>query len=146
MAGKNDFLPFAVNGDANVATQAEYAGSEEQLKGMQPGLASSKLCNKVWRQASLMAAALGELIRSQNGNAFDNGDTDSLKAELTEAVRKITANVVSAGNAIDITDGADGARVIGVTPSALHTIYSGTATDSEISALIQPGDLYIREG
>lgn len=118
MAGKNDFLPFAVNGDANVATQAEYASSEEQLKGMQPGMASSKLCNKVWRQASLMASTLAQFIADQGVDVLDDGDSAALKRKLVNALKS----------------------------AMLRQTYSGSATDSEIAALIRPGDLYIREG
>lgn len=118
MAGKNDFLPFAVNGDANVATQAEYAGSEEQLKGMQPGMASSKLCNKAWRQANSMASALAQVIADQGVDVLDDGDSTALKQKFVNALKNI----------------------------ALRQTFSGSATDSEIAAMIQPGDLYIREG
>lgn len=94
MPGENDFLPFAVNGDANVATQAEYAGSEEQLRGMQPGLASSKLCNKVWRQASLMAATIGQIIADKDLNALDTGNINTLKQNFIMALTKIITDTV----------------------------------------------------
>lgn len=96
MSAKNDFLPFAVSGSANVVAQSKYAGSEEQLNGMQPGMASSKLCNKVWRQASMMAAALGELVAAQGEAARDTGDVLALQTALTTAIKKLASTVNSA--------------------------------------------------
>lgn len=126
MAGKNDFLPFATNGNANVVTQAEYAGSEEQLKGMQPGMASSKLCNKVWRQASLMAATIGQIIADKNLNALDTGNVNTLKQNFIMALTKV------------ITDT--------VTRFSEEIAYNGNSSDFSIRRLNSTGRTIIRGG
>lgn len=126
MAGKNDFLPFATNGNANVATQAEYAGSEEQLKGMQPGMASSKLCNKVWRQASLMAATIGQIIADKNLNALDTGNINTLKQNFIMALTKV------------ITDT--------ITRFSEEIAYNGNSSDFSIRRLNSTGRTIIRGG
>lgn len=126
MPGKNDFLPFATNGSANVATQAEYAGSEEQLRGMQPGMASSKLCNKVWRQASLMAATIGQIIADKNLNALDTGNIDTLKQNFIKALTKV------------ITDT--------VTRFSEEIAYNGNSSDFSIRRLNSAGRTIIRGG
>lgn len=78
----NDFIGFANSGSANIASQADYAAAAEQGIGMQPGPASSKLANKVWRQGANMAAVLGEMIADAGYNALDNGDLAALKTAL----------------------------------------------------------------
>ena len=67
----NDFIGFATAGSANVMSQADYAAAAEQTNGVQPGMASSALANKVWRQGANMAAAVGELIKNHGNDALD---------------------------------------------------------------------------
>ena len=93
----NDFIGFASSGSANIMTQAAFAAAAEQTSGVQPGPASSKLANKVWRQGANMAAAIGQIIAGQNGNALDNGDINSLQSALEAAL--INLDVVSATTA-----------------------------------------------
>ena len=82
----NDFIGFASSGSANVLSQAEFAAAAEQGTGVQPGMASSKFANKVWRQGANMAAALGRLIAERGYNASDNGDIAALKTSITKAL------------------------------------------------------------
>lgn len=95
----NDFIGFASSGSANVMSQADYAAAVEQGNGVQPGMASSALANKVWRQGANMAAALGEIISAQGGDALDNGDIAMLAAALSTALSKlgITQSGTTAG-------------------------------------------------
>ena len=82
----NDFIGFASNGSANVMSQADYAAAVEQGDGVQPGMASSKLANKAWRQGANMAAALGEVIKAQGIDALDNGDIATLSNNIVSAL------------------------------------------------------------
>ena len=93
----NDFIGFASSGNANIMSQADYAAAAEQIDGVQPGPASSALANKIWRQGANMAAALGQMITSQGGDALDNGDIASLKKALASAIG--TVDVISATTA-----------------------------------------------
>lgn len=93
----NDFIGFASAGSANVMSQADYAAAAEQTDGVQPGPASSALANKIWRQGANMAAALGEMIASQGGDALDNGDIAALKTALESAIG--TVDIISAATA-----------------------------------------------
>ncbi len=71
----NEILPFAsTNTGTNLLTQAEYTSDAQRTIGHQPGIARSKLENKVLRQASLMAAGLAEFIADYQANNV----TDSL--------------------------------------------------------------------
>lgn len=82
----NDFIGFASSGSANIMSQADFAAAAEQGIGVQPGPASSKLANKIWRQGANMAAAIGKLLLDQGYNALDNGDIDTLKTSLIAAL------------------------------------------------------------
>lgn len=82
----NDFIGFASSGSANIMSQADFAASAERTKGVQPGPASSKLANKIWRQGANMASALGGLIADQGYNALDNGDIVTLKTALKSSL------------------------------------------------------------
>lgn len=82
----NDFIGFASAGSANIMSQADYAAAAEQTDGVQPGMASSKLANKAWRQGANMAAALGEIIKAQGIDALDNGDIATLSNNIVSAL------------------------------------------------------------
>lgn len=89
----NDFIGFASSGNANVMSQADYAAAHEQLVGVQPGMASSAMANKVWRQGANIAAVIGELIKNHGIDALDNGDL----ATLYNALLSATASATLAG-------------------------------------------------
>ena len=93
----NDFIGFASAGSANIMSQADYAAAAEQGNGVQPGMASSALANKVWRQGANMASALGKMIAGQNLNAYDDGDIARLQAALESAIG--TVDIISATTA-----------------------------------------------
>ena len=80
MAGQNDFLVFDENSE-NILTQALYASDEDRTEGFKTGLARSNVNNKVLRQTSIMASALGELVKNQGGQATDSSQSD-LKSNL----------------------------------------------------------------
>lgn len=82
----NDFIGFASAGSANVMSQADYVAAAEQTDGVQPGMASSALANKVWRQGANMASALGRIAVAQGLNALDNGDIGALTTSLSSAL------------------------------------------------------------
>lgn len=81
-----DFLPVAISGTANVDTQAAFVGSGYQENGMIAGTATSKQANKVWRQSSMMTAALANFISTVlNVDVLDDGNLGALIANLTSA-------------------------------------------------------------
>lgn len=82
-----DYLPVATAGGANVDSQANFVGSGYQTEGFQAGLAQSKQLNKVWRQSSMMAAALANFIANTLGiNVLDDGNISALITNLTNAI------------------------------------------------------------
>lgn len=93
MPVENDFLAFAVGAGANVLPQADYAALAALVSGFQAGTAQSAALNKVWRQASIMSAMLGQFITSVTGQpAIDDGTTSTLLSNFEAAVGMAGAN------------------------------------------------------
>lgn len=91
MAASNDFLPFAVGGNANVLTQAAYATRSELTNGVQSGQASSALYNKAQRQSSIMAAMIGQFIATlANASVVDDGTTTTILNNFISAIQYAT--------------------------------------------------------
>jgi len=84
MSGSNDFLPFAIDGSANVASQSAYVADGTYVDGFQTGLAKSPIMNKAIRQASFVASCLAQLMANTLGVAIlDNGSTSAFITQLT---------------------------------------------------------------
>lgn len=95
----SQYLPVATGAGANVDTQANFAGSGYQTEGFGSGLAESKQFNKVWRQASMVAAAITQFIANQL--AVDINDDGN----LTNLIAQFTAAVANAGEGIEALGG-----------------------------------------
>jgi hypothetical protein len=86
----NDFFPFAVAGGANVLSQAAYSGSPNRLTGFVRGTAPSDEVNKVWRQASIAAALLGQFTANQSlEDSPDNGDVNDYERRFIKALKAV---------------------------------------------------------
>lgn len=91
----NDFLPFAGGVGANVLTQSAYAALTSRTSGFSSGVAKSVELNKVWRQSSLIAAAVAQVVADITGlDAVDDGTTTTLVANLKAAMRAQSIGVV----------------------------------------------------
>lgn len=90
----NEILPFAGNNTGtNLLTQSEYDSDAQRLIGHQPGIARSKLENKVLRQASLLAAGVAQFLADkQLTNVTDLLTKEEIAAMLVQA---ISANFLS---------------------------------------------------
>ena len=109
----NDFLPFAAAGGANVVTQAAYAALGALSTGYASGVANSAQLNKTWRQSSIMAAVLAQLIADTTGaNSTDDGTTATLLSNLKTALQLAGAKY---GYATDT--GVANAAVIAYSPA-----------------------------
>lgn len=105
----NDFLPFAGGAGANVLTQAAYvAQAALRSNGFSAGTAQSAQLNKVWRQSSIMAAALAQMISDNTGaDVLDDGTTAAILGNLKNAVagRLIGVQVFTANGVYTPTAG-----------------------------------------
>lgn len=102
--GTNDFLPFATDPSAPVATQGAYASSNPQL-GRGPGILPKESFNKIARQGNSMASAIGSFIASRGFNALDNGDVAGLQAALTAALSSLVSSSIAELSTSGTVDG-----------------------------------------
>lgn len=123
----NDFIGFASSGAANVMSQADYAAAHEQLVGVQPGMASSAMANKVWRQGANMASVIGQLIKNHGIDALDNGDL----ATLYNALLSATASTTLAG----LMSAADKAKLDGLISTLATQSAAGYMSATDKTAL-----------
>ena len=97
----NDFLPFASAGGANVMTQAAYSALAARTAGFSAGTAQSAQLNKVWRQSSLIAAAVAQAINDITGqDVLDDGTTAGIVATFKAAIAA-GSNIVT-GNSLNL--------------------------------------------
>lgn len=69
----------------NVVSDAEYATDTQRINGVVPGLASAALHNKLYKQATIMAAALAQVLVEQGQDALDS-DYAALVASLKKSL------------------------------------------------------------
>jgi hypothetical protein len=90
----NDFLLFGGAVGANVMTQAAYSALLARTTGFSSGTANSAQLNKVWRQASIMSAALAQMIVDNTGlDVLDDGTITTILASLKSAVKGRFINI-----------------------------------------------------
>ena len=153
----NEFLPFAADTGANVMEQGAYETFAQRGVG-QSGKALSMLNNKALRQASIMAAALGQLIADYGLDALDDGDLSALVYKLknalqqAEGVVKFDENddvdlaghgniILGSGSELRGTSGDGQARAIGAirTHDGLDQTELGNTNDhTKINSLDRP--------
>ncbi|WP_139094041.1 hypothetical protein [Burkholderia sp. CCA53] len=84
----NDFKVFASGPNANVMTQADYAALAALVSGFQSGTAKSEQVNKVLRQASIIAAMIGQFIVDKSGqSAVDDGTIATLESNFSASIQ-----------------------------------------------------------
>lgn len=142
---KNDFKAFAVNEDANVLSQEEYEALEALGAGFQSGIARSEQLNKVWRQASVMSAALADFIATQSGNdVIDDGDLVKIRASLLKALLAYSINQLDSRylnivrNLSDLKDVPAARKSLGLKGAALLDVgaTSGTVAAGNDSRIV----------
>lgn len=82
-----DFLPFASSDTSNVIDQTQYVNLPARGTGFIAGVAQSAQLNKVWRQSSLMTAALAQFISQvTQADVIDDGNVSNLADKLNFAI------------------------------------------------------------
>jgi hypothetical protein len=104
MANEIDYLPVATAVGATVDTQANFVGSTYQTVGFQAGISLPTQFNKVWRQSSMMSAALANFISSAlDISVLDDGNLTNLITNLTNAI-STAAKAAGNGLFVSLTD------------------------------------------
>ncbi|HAJ6566954.1 TPA: phage tail protein [Escherichia coli] len=86
----NNFKAFALDPNANVMSQADWEALPALLSGFTAGKAASAQVNKAIRQATTIAALVGQFIANSGVDALDNADVNGLVTKFTNA---LTANL-----------------------------------------------------
>lgn len=90
MSGTNQYLPFGTGGGANVITPSAYATHSLRPLGHQPGVALSEVANTTWRQASVAASAVAQLVTEiASVDMLDDGSVDNYKNGVLAAIRAL---------------------------------------------------------
>lgn len=117
----NDFKVFAAGAGANALTPAAWAALTTLLsQGFQTGTANSQQANTAWRQATSVAAAIGQFISNNGGNAVDDGNITNLTAAFQAAITALS--LPAASNA---QTQAGTATNVAVTPASLASAVLG---------------------
>lgn len=120
----NDFVPYATGAGANVYSTQTYQGLNARLIGVVDGEADPKLANNSWRQASVMASAIGAFIAENGFDALDNGDLAALKGAFKGALAgQFNPSLVHYG--VDSSTSANSVILSSVSP-ALSGLTNGT--------------------
>lgn len=82
----NNFKAFAIDPNANVTPQAEWEALPALLSGFTSGKAASAQVNKAIRQATTIAALVGQFIANSGADALDNADVNGLVTKFTNAL------------------------------------------------------------
>ncbi|EIA6458727.1 phage tail protein [Escherichia coli] len=82
----NNFKAFALDPNANVTSQADWEALPALLSGFTAGKASSAQVNKAIRQATTIAALVGQFIANSGADALDNADVNGLVTKFTSAL------------------------------------------------------------
>lgn len=94
--GVNQFLAFGTGGGANVIDQVTYSGLAARTSGFSSGTAQSAQLNKVWRQSSIIAAMIGQMIADYSGSdANDDGDIPTLESRMIAGMRGALQSSIS---------------------------------------------------
>ena len=106
MSGSSNFLVFDENA-LSMKSDADYSADGTRINGVSAGMASVELHNKLYRQVSIMAAAIAQWMANQGNTVSDNdlaalttivtnsfASQTSLAAHLAEIVTEAAANKI----------------------------------------------------
>lgn len=93
----SQFLPFGTGSSANVMANADYQTIQFRVNGFISGIVPSQQFNTPIRQATFMAAVLGQfMVNVLNTNINDDGNLTGMVSNFQEAIQLVAA---AAGNA-----------------------------------------------
>lgn len=142
----NEILQFGNAGvvGTDILSQANYSADAQRPTGHQPGVARAQLENKVLKQASLIAAVIGQLIADgQANNVEDTLSVATIEGYLQNAIRFFASiGTTTNDNAVaghigeiisaDVPSGSAGAMTSGTILNI--TSITLTAGDWDVSA------------
>lgn len=88
---QSNFQIFAESA-TDMQTDTEYSTDSQRINGVEPGLAKSELHNKLYRQATVMVAALAQVLVERGFSAMDN-DYNGLVTAIRQAFTYSVNNI-----------------------------------------------------
>ena len=96
----NEILQFASQDTgSNLLTQTEYDGDAQRVIGHQPGIARSRLENKVLRQCSTITAGLAEFMLQNQDGSITDGMTPQ---EIADAMLSSVSSIAGASGSVSL--------------------------------------------
>lgn len=91
----NDFLPFCpTDTGSNLLNESDYAASTDRTSGNKPGIASSKLNNKAFRQSAFITSQMAQFMANQSGsNLLDDANTTKLLAQINAVFQPLSPEI-----------------------------------------------------
>ncbi|GAC1042245.1 hypothetical protein [Rhizobium sp. No.120] len=126
----NQYLPFGTAGGANVLSPADYAALAARLAGFSAGVAQSEELNTVWRQASVIAAMIGQFVGDIGGfDALDDGSVANIQTSFERTIQGGKLNfAIAGGSANSITANLTPAPATYSAPFGIVLLLSATNT------------------
>ena len=98
MPNTSDYVTWATGAGANIAANpAAYAAMSIRQLGAQIGIADPVSFNQALRQASVVAAMIGQFTADHGpSNVIDDGNVSNLEAQYLSAIQAIVAAMIAA--------------------------------------------------
>lgn len=131
-----DYLPVATAVGNNADSQVNFQGSGYQTLGFNNGIAQPYQANKIWRQCSMVAAAVANFISNQlTIPVIDDGNLAALITNFTNAIISAAQGVSNrlvtvAFSATPVFDASQG--------NAFEIVLTGNVTSSTL-VNVSPG-------
>lgn len=91
MPGSHNFLVFNPDDTDNTDSDSTYLAQTQRLNGLRDGVGITSMHNKLFRQVSVMVAALAQFMANQGQTVSDN-DVNALTTVITNTIATQTGN------------------------------------------------------
>ena len=87
MPGSHNFQVFNPTNVASTDSDTAYLAQTQRINGLTPGIAVTTMHNKLFRQVSVMVAALAQFMADQ-GQVISDADVNALTVAVTNSFQQ----------------------------------------------------------